>query len=191
MVTGTLGGSGRLSPSFPTENGILPAHCLPSPRPPPLLWASAFPQAPERADRFVLPRCTPAFSTTMSQTGASGRCSGHFLSKGGGGGCFQQEQRAFRALAAGFGDRKRKTNFSPLRPAVGKFGAGKLNAAPCWSFSVSQHQNVSCTSSYLNLAKGRGRPRGRTARSAGIGKEDVTGGQAHLDNLPLDELILR
>lgn len=127
----------------------------------------------------------------MSQTGASGRCSGHFLSKGGGGECFQQEQRAFRALAAGFGDRKRKTNFSPLRPAVGKFGAGKLNAAPCWSLSVSQHQNVSCTRSSLNLATEEEDRVDGPARSAGIQKEDVPGGQAHLDNLPLDELILR
>lgn len=81
------------------------------------------------------------------------------LAKGEGAGASNRSNRAFRALAAGFGDRKRKTNFSPLRPAVGKFGAGKLNAASCCSFSVSQHQNVSCTSSYLNLAKGRGRPR--------------------------------
>lgn len=148
VVTGTPGGNGRLSLSFPTENGILPAHCPP---PPQLLWESAFPQALERADRFVFPWCSLVYSsTTMSQTGASGRCSGHFFSKGGGGECFQQEQWAFSALAAGFGDRKRKPNFSLLRPAMGKLGAGKLNAVPCWSFSVSQHQNVHSSTKLLS-----------------------------------------
>lgn len=136
MVTGIVGANRRLTLSFPSENGILKMPSQPiascgccGNQPSLRLWreqtgscscgvSPCSPPSPY-ANLELLEDAQGISSAKGEGVSASNRSNGHSM-----------------AWTAGFGKRKRKTNFSPLRSAIWMLGAGKLNAVPCWSFSV-------------------------------------------------------